>query len=85
VGWIFSLYEINERYLKYLKILWIDYIKCVLTFHEYVVRVTIIFQCVLLIQLIAWEDEWFIAIEILEEGNKKIKKAAKNKREGKKL
>ncbi len=49
------------------------------TSHEYVVRVTIIFQCVLLIQLIAWEDEWFIATEILEEGKKKIKKAAKKK------
>jgi hypothetical protein len=57
---------------------------CFFTSHEYVVKVTIIFQCVLLIQLIAREDEWFIAMEIFEKGKKKIEKAAEN-REGKKL
>jgi hypothetical protein len=35
------------------------------TSHEYVIRVTTFFQCVLLIELNAHKDEWLVAIKKL--------------------
>jgi len=48
-------------------------------FQEYV-EVTTFFQCVSLIDLNAWKDEWLIAIEVLQKG---IKNNKDNKKKGK--
>jgi hypothetical protein len=54
---------------------------CVLsTSHEYVVRVTTIFQCLSLIELNAWEDECFIIIKALQERKRKRKNQPKRRR-----
>jgi len=49
-------------------------------FQEYV-EVTTFFQCVSLIDLNAWKDEWLIAIEVLQKG---IKNNKDNKKKRKK-
>ncbi len=63
------LYYINKNYLSNLENIMKLFKSCVLsTSHEYVVRVTTIFQCLSLIELNAWEDEFFVVIEALQEG-----------------
>jgi hypothetical protein len=65
----FLLYYINKNYLSNLENTMNLFKSCVLsTSHEYVVRVTTIFQCLSLIELNAWEDEFFVVIEALQEG-----------------
>jgi len=46
---------------------------CIFTSYEYV-GITSFSQCVSLIELNAWKDEWLFAIEALQEGKKKAKK-----------
>ncbi len=63
------MYYINKNYLSNLENIMKLFKSCVLsTSHEYVVRVTTIFQCLSLIELNAWEDEFFVVIEALQEG-----------------
>ncbi len=49
---------------------------CVFTSHEYVERVSTFSQCVSLIGLNAWEDEWFVAVEGLQNKPRETKKVA---------
>jgi hypothetical protein len=49
------------------------------TSHEYVERDTTFSQCVSLIGLNAWEDEWFVVIEALQ-NQKKVRKEGGKKR-----
>jgi hypothetical protein len=54
-------------------------------YHEYVVMVTTFFQCMLLIELNAWEDECLVAIDCIYiyiyiyKSNKATKKMKKKK------
>jgi hypothetical protein len=48
-------------------------------FHEYVGGVAIFSQCVLFIELNAWDDECLVAIEVLQKQKKKGKKSKKKK------
>ncbi len=54
------------------------------TSHEYVVGVTTFSQCVSLIRLNVWDDEWLVAIEALQEGENENKDLARKKEEEKK-
>ncbi len=66
---------------KILKILWIYWIICVFTSHEYVVRVRTFYQSMSLIESNAHEDEWLIVIKVLQEGKLRIKKWQKRENE----
>lgn len=44
---------------------------------KHVVKATTLFQCALLIEVNAYENEWFVTIEDLQEGKRKGKKATK--------
>jgi hypothetical protein len=48
------------------------------TSHEYVERVRTFSQCVSLIGSNAWETEWFVAIQVLQNKQREAKKVAKN-------
>lgn len=48
-------------------------------FHEYVGGVAIFSQCVLFIELNAWDDECLVAIEVLQKQKNKGKKSKKKK------
>jgi hypothetical protein len=48
------------------------------TSHDYVVGFIALFQCLSLIVLNVWDNEWLDAIEALEEGIRKAKKEQKN-------
>ncbi len=51
--------------------------------YEYLVGTTTFFQCVLLIKLNAWKDEWLVVIEPLEKDKMKPKKVEKEEEEEK--
>jgi len=53
------------------------------TSHEYVAGATTFSQCVSLIGLNVWDDEWLVVIEALQEGEKENKYLVR-KKEGKK-
>jgi len=57
----------------------------ILTSYEYVVGIATFFQCVLLIKLSTWEDEWLVVIEPLEEDKNKTKEGGKRGRRKKKF
>jgi hypothetical protein len=48
------------------------------TSHNYVVGFSALSQCLSLIVLNVWDNEWLDAIEALEEGIRKAKKEKKN-------
>ncbi len=48
--------------------------------HEYVGGVAIFSQCVLFIELNAWDDECLVAVEVLQKQKKKGKKKIKKKK-----
>jgi len=50
------------------------------TSHEYVAGATTFSQCVSLIGLNVWDDEWLVAIEVLQEGKKESKEGGKKKK-----
>jgi hypothetical protein len=43
------------------------------------------FQCVSLLELNAWEDDWFVAIDVLQKEKQKNKKGDKTKDEEKEV
>jgi len=51
------------------------------TSHEYVAGATTFSQCVSLIGLNVWDDEWLVVIEALQEGEKENKDLARQKEE----
>ncbi len=53
------------------------------TSHEYVAGATTFSQCVSLIGLNVWDDEWLVVIEALQEGEKENKDLARQKEEKK--
>jgi len=48
-------------------------------FHEYVGGVAIFSQCVLFIELNAWDDECLVAIEVLQKQKKRVKNQKRKK------
>jgi len=53
------------HYSKVLKQSW-KYNESIKPSHKYVVKVKVVSQCVLIIELNAWEDEWLVTIEVLQ-------------------
>jgi len=49
------------------------------TSHDYVVGFIALSQCLSLIVLNVWDNEWLVAIEALEKGKQRMKKYLKNK------
>jgi hypothetical protein len=58
---------------KLLKQSW-KYKESIESSHEYVVGVKPFYQCVSITELIAWEDEWLVTIEVLQKGKRRWQK-----------
>jgi hypothetical protein len=58
---------------KVLKQSW-KYKESIKSSHEYVIGVKAFCQCVSIIELIAWEDEWLVTIKVLQKGKRRWQK-----------
>jgi hypothetical protein len=76
IAFVIHSSKVFKQSLKYF-----EYIKSNVfsTSHEYIVGLTICFQCASLIELNAWEEEWFVDKWVLQEAKRESKKANINK------
>jgi hypothetical protein len=67
------------HYSKVLNQSW-KYKESIKSSHEYVVGVKVFSQCVSMIELNAWEDDWLVTIKVLQEGKRRQRRWQKQGR-----